>query len=536
MKAHWKPGNVSIAILLACLTTILLTISAPDIGLTWDEPVYIQAAQSNTQWLGILARHPALALSAKTIDAYWAINHESPPVEKIWSGLVLYGARYFLDSLTAYRFGTILLVALLVALMYLMISETYGKAAGLFACAALICMPRFFFQAHLAALDVPVAVGSFALTFLFWKTVDRKSWAWGLLWGVVWGLTVATKVNGVFTLLALLVWFVIFRRTWSVLLRLLIMGVVAVFTFFIIWPWLYYQTWTRVLEYINFQMHHYNIGQWYLGQFYMPPPWHYVFVILWAVVPLTVMVLFLTGLLRAGKGKRDGGLAWLLIISAFISISPFIFGRILLYDGERLFMPVFPFLAALAGIGFGWLVTSMEKLLKRVKQPRLTIPVAFIIGMALLTPQVVSLLELYPHLLSYYSEGVGGLPGATQLGLETTYWNETLAAAIPYINTHAKPGDSIWVEDKAVFVYYQKIGRLDPDVWFLSKYPVSVPGKKGYGLFGEADWYVFTYRQSQYGPGGEKNYLPLQILETQTPVYQISYQGIPLMKVYGKLK
>jgi 4-amino-4-deoxy-L-arabinose transferase-like glycosyltransferase len=536
MKNRWKTGNVSISILLACVTAIILTVTAPDIGLTYDEPVYIQAAQSYTRWLGMLARQPALALSAKTIDAYWTINHEHPPVEKIWSGLVLYVARYFLDSLTAYRFGTILLVALLVALIYLMISDTYGKAAGLFASAALICMPRFFFHAHLAALDVPVAVGSFALTFLFWKTVDRKSWAWGLLWGVVWGLTVATKVNGVFTLLALVVWFLIFRRTWFVVIRLVLMGFVAVLTFFLVWPWLYFQTWTRVMEFINFQMYHPIIGQWYLGQYYLLPPWHYVFVILWAVVPLTVMALFLTGIMRAGNGKRDGGLVWLLIISAFISISPFIFGRTVLYNGERLFMPVFPFLAALAGVGFGWLVTGMEKLLKRAKHPRLTIPIAFIIGLALLTPQVVSMLELYPHLLSYYSESVGGLPGATRLGLETTYWDETFAAAIPYINAHAQSDDSIWIEDRTVLFFYTKIGRFDPDVWSMSKYPVSVPGKKGYGLFGKADWYILTYRQSQYGPGGAKNYLLLQILETQTPVFQISYQGVPLMKVYGKLK
>jgi 4-amino-4-deoxy-L-arabinose transferase-like glycosyltransferase len=26
-----------------------------------------------------------------------------------------------------------------------------------------------------------VAVASFVLTFLFWKTVNRKGWAWGLL-------------------------------------------------------------------------------------------------------------------------------------------------------------------------------------------------------------------------------------------------------------------------------------------------------------------------------------------------------------------
>jgi len=537
MKHHWKPGNGTIAILLACVTTIVLTTTAPAIGMTWDEPAYIEGANFYARWFWMLVKDPARAIEPTTIETYWGVNHQHPPVEKIWSGLVWLVARYFFDQLTAFRFGPILMVALLEALLYLMIAGTYGQVAGLFAAAALMTLPRFFFHAHLAALDVPVAVASFAITFLFWKTVDWKGWAWGLLWGVVWGLAVAVKLNGVFIPIALLIWFLIFRRKWSVALRLFLMGLIAVPTFFLVWPWLYYQTWTRVLEYFNYHLHHVMMGQWYFGQFYMPPPWHFVFVILWAVVPLTVMAMFLAGILRAGKGRRDGGLAWLLLLSAFVSISPFIFGKSLLYDNERLFMPVFPFLSALAGIGFGWLVTRFKKLLERLKRPALAVPTAVILGIALLSPQLVTMAGLYPHLLSYYSETVGGLPGATKLGLETTYWCETYAAAIPYINSHAKPGDVIWSEAIYVFRYYQLFGRLRQDVLLTIDIPEQIgPGEQGELIFENADWYIFQYRQTQFGSIGGGGYLPLRILETQTPVYEVRYQGVPLMKLYGALK
>jgi hypothetical protein len=172
---------------------------------------------------------------------------------------------------------------------------------------------------------------------------------------------VSVKLNAVFVPLAIVLWLIFFRRKWSLVLRLFLMGIIAVLTFFLAWPWLYYQTWERVMGYVNFHIHHYGIGQWYLGQFYMPPPWSYVFVTLWAVMPLTVTILSLAGMARAGKGKRDSGLGWLLILSALTSISPFILGKSLVYNGERLFMPVFPFLAALSGIGFGWLVAFLKK-------------------------------------------------------------------------------------------------------------------------------------------------------------------------------
>jgi 4-amino-4-deoxy-L-arabinose transferase-like glycosyltransferase len=537
MKHHWKPRNGTIAILLACATTIILTATAPTIGLTTDEHAYIAGADSYARWFWVLVKDPALAFKPATIETYWTITHEHPPVEMIWSGLIWLATRHVFDELMANRLGPILLVALLVALLYLMIAGTYGKAAGLFAVAALMSLPRFFFHAHLAALDVPVAVASFAVIFLFWKTVDRKGWAWGLLWGVVWGLAVATKLNGVFIPITLVVWFLIFRRKWSVVLRVFLMGFVAVLTFFLAWPWLYYQTWVRVMGYVNFHLHHYGIGQWYFGQFYMPPPWHFVFVILWAVVPLTVMALFLVGVVRAGKGKQDGGLAWLLILSVFVSISPFIFANSLRYNDERLFMPVFPFMAALAGIGFSWLVTCLGKVAERVKQQALAFPAAVILGIALLIPQIVSMAGLYPHLLSYYSEDVGSLPGATKLGLETTYWSETFAAALPYINTHAKPGDVIWSEDSDVLRYYQVIGQLRQDVSFIDKRDTqNTPGRQELEIFKNADWYIFQYHQSQYGITGEDGYLPLQILETQTPVYEVSFQGVPLMKMYGALR
>jgi 4-amino-4-deoxy-L-arabinose transferase-like glycosyltransferase len=534
---RWILRDETIAILLACLTAILLVVTASDIGLTIDEPAYIAGAHSYAGWFYILFKDPPRALETSTIDYYWKVNHEHPPVDKIYSGLIWLAARHIFDELTASRLGNILLVALMIGILYMMLARTYGKPAGLFAAAGILCLPRFFFHAHLAALDIPIAVSSLLMTWLFWKTVDQKNWAWGLLWGIGWGLTVATKLNGVFILVALVPWFLFFRRKWSVALRLILMGVFAVFTFFLVWPWLYYQTWERVQEYINFHLHHYGIGQWYLGQFFMPPPWHFVFVIIWAVVPLSVMILSFFGMARAGRGAHDGGFAWLMILSVVASISPFMFGVNLLYDNERLLMPVFPFLVALAGIGFGWLVHLLKKLVERIKRPALVMPVAVILGFAFLTPQSWTMLRLYPHLLSYYSEGVGGLQGATKLGFETTYWCEVFSDALPYINTHAESGEIIWSEDNDVLRYYQALGVLRQDVSFLDTNPpqnnINITDVES---FKNVDWYIFDYRQSQYGEKGEAGYFPLAILKSQTPVYKLTFKDIPLMKVYGKLK
>jgi hypothetical protein len=320
------------------------------------------------------------------------------------------------------------------------------------------------------------------------------------------------------------------------------MGLTAILTFFLIWPWLYYQTWERIVEYVDFHVNHYQIGQWYFGQFYLPPPWHFVLVILWAIVPLTTILLALAGMARAGKGQRDNGLAWLLTISALVSISPFLFGKNLLYDNDRLFMPVYPFLAALAGVGFAWALSGVRKLTEQVKRPALATWLGILLAVLALTPQSLAMVRQYPHLLSYYSESVGGLTGATKLGFESTYWCETYASALPYINAHASPRDKIWVEPWSydVLLYYQRIGVLREDVLIMNPYMTfSVLGLDGpqpvIGRFGNADWYIFQYHQSQYQLDGEQ-YLPLRTLEANSPVYEIIQDGIPLMRLYGKLK
>ena len=113
------------ALLLAVIAVVLLTATAPDIGLTWDEPAYIAASESYVAWLGKLITHPGYALSAEGIRYYWTPNNEHPPLDKVWSGLIWSVARHIFDDLTAHRLGNILLVGALVAMVYLMVATQH---------------------------------------------------------------------------------------------------------------------------------------------------------------------------------------------------------------------------------------------------------------------------------------------------------------------------------------------------------------------------------------------------------------------------
>lgn len=532
------------AIALALLSLLLLIVTEPQIGLTWDEPAYIVAARSYTGWFERLASDPVDAFRPETIRRFWEANHEHPPLDKIWSGLVWQVARPFLDDLPAHRLGNILLVAIVAGVLYATVTSSFGSRAGIAAVAALLTTPRFFFHAHLAALDVPAAVAFFLVTTLFWHTRRRRSIVWDVVLGIAWGAALATKINALFVLPMLFIWTLACDRSVFLVRRIIIAGIVGLPVFVGLWPWLYHETVARLIAYVRFiTVDHWEIGQWYFGEAYMPPPWHFPFVMLVAVTPLAILFMMVAGIVRGITALRSdipmqreqGSLIVLWMLGVFMPLLALTTGSTMVYDNERLFMPAFLFVAALAGAGLEGVGRVLRRMLERRRQVRSATPVVALVCTGLFVPHLTVAAQLYPHLLSYYSETVGGLPGATRMGLETTYWCETYAAALPYINTHAAPDAVVWVEDWShdVLLTYQFIGRLRPDVRVaLARGAGSLFSR--YGLEGtsadifDADLIIVTYRQTGFAAHPKIE----QWKEGRQPVVRVERFGVPLMEVY----
>ncbi len=538
MKTN-KFDRFGIAILVSVLVFAILWLTSPDTGLTWDEPDYIVASESYTRWFQQAFNHPEIAFKEKMITNAWQVNHEHPPLDKVWSGALWYLTKNFTDDLTAHRMGNMLLSAALAGLLYLWIRDGFGRAAGLAAVAALFSMPRFFFHAHLAALDVPTAFSIFITTFVFWKTLDRRHWAWGLLLGLVWGLALATKINAIFIPLILGAWVILFRRQFRLILRLFIMAVSALPVYILVWPWLYTDTLEKLKTYLGFMTKdHTLIGQYYLGDFFMPPPWHFTFVMLLAVLPLGLTLLYLAGIIRSAKWKQDHGLGMLFFLAAFIPVLAFASGKSLVFDNDRFLMSSFPYLAGLAGIGFKWLISAWGSFAQRFT-PKIWRRAGYVALIALaFLPQLISMARLYPHYLSYYSEAVGGTAGASRLGLESTYWCETYQLALPILNEKAQPGDVIWVEPWShnVMLYYQRAGFLRNDLRILTEASASdLLGANARMARGtsirSADWWVFQNRQTMFGRQGLKSPILAELARHEV-VYQYTFNGVPIFTLY----
>jgi hypothetical protein len=295
--------------------------------------------------------------------------------------------------------------------------------------------------------------------------------------------------------------------------------------------------------------------QYYLGQT-GKVAWHYPLVLTIAVVPTTMTIAYFAGIARvlrspgavhdAERGvlaspgpegsvfTRNAGptpetasqqrCGYYILLNALIPLAIPVLGLQALYSGERHFMPVFPYLAMLAGIGFVAIFEALERrLLFRsagAKAPRQWQRL-LLIGLAilLLAPPVVSIIQLHPYELSYYSEIVGGLPGAVRLGLETTFWCESYKACLPYLNANAPEGASIWVDQPLALRAYQDDRLLRQDLR-ITGWDVVSPYTCDYALV--------QMRETGFTDVPEL----VDLMKQYQPEFTVSVEGVPLAMVY----
>ena len=282
---------------------------------------------------------------------------------------------------------------------------------------ALAAMPRVFAHAHFGALDT-------FLSFLWMAALlagDRalrshRPMRAMLAAGAVWSLALLTKIHAWFLLPILGVWSLVRLPPRRAAAALAVWGLTGIALFWSGWPWLWYDSWARLWRYWGTGVVRTTIQVHYLGRDFLDRdvPWHYPWVYFAVTIPVGLQALGIVGLVRGWRERRRDPLPVLLIGSIVFFLVLFS-TRVPVYDGERLFLHVFPAWAMLIGLGFGWLFDRAGR--HRGVRAMLV---------ALLVSQGIGVVLTYPFGLSYFNLLVGGLRGAERLGFEVTYWDDAV--------------------------------------------------------------------------------------------------------------
>jgi len=488
--------------------------------MVWDEGDAIHRAAGITQgdweYTNVREGHPAFY--GITIAAGEMIVPES-----------------WLAPLTRWRLGPILFYAVAVGFVFWRVEKNYGRFAAAAAAVALVTIPRLFAHAHFATCDGTLTA-AWLITWAIasgWFSQEKPTHRTGC-WREIGtaaalalplGMTLAAKATGWLAPVPLVLCFFL-RPSWRLLWMLSSAAALTLVVFVLLNPSIWGNPMGGLAEFITLNStraenatSQLNITTCFLGRFYnlggelgtgTPLPWWNAF--FWTMITVPVLWFFaaLLGIFTSMR-SREG---WLLLFSWVVLLVVRAFPGVPSHDGVRLFLPSIAFFAILAGIG----AETFRKILGNA--------VNFLLGKssrrsALLVNACVVILVLanfaplyaYRHCpLSYYNGMIGGLPGATRVGMEPTYfWDACGEEVLTWLRENTEP---------------------DERILFAGAIPHNNRLRRSWGELpshnedSQPKWYVVQNRTAFLRPWEYK------LFAMQQPAYVLSHRGVWLIAVY----
>jgi 4-amino-4-deoxy-L-arabinose transferase-like glycosyltransferase len=546
----------------AVATLAVAALTAPAQGIGRDEGVYLVAAESYAAFPGAVVRAPTQALALA--DRHFAANHEHPPLAKEVYGVthaLLADALRLTSHLEGFRFGAFLFAALLSSVLAAWGWDLAGRAGALLAPALFWAVPRHFYHAHPAALDLPVTALWAATVFAYARSLrapeGRPRVRAALLAGALFGAAVSTKHNAWFLPPLLLAHWVassalaLRRATWAerlqrVPLAFPAMALLGPLVLLAAWPWLWRDPVARFAEYARFHLHHENYSWLYLGRVLREPPFPvaYPFVVTALTVPAAVLLAMTGGLVhalaraasfhvhppaneeRAGEGgeARDAASASdevLLLLNALFPIALIAWPSVPRFGGVKHWLPAMPFLALL---GARALVAAAHTLWP-ARAGWLTAALAAFA----LAPAAWSVAHVHPYGTAAYNELAGGAPGAATLGMQRQFWGDDAVGVLDELNAHAIPGARVWWQETArsAVAAWQRDGRVRADLrWAEGPEEADLSIWQYHQEFRDKEYRTWTAFAERPRPG-ERARLP-------RPVAGVYLDEVPLVQVYAR--
>ncbi|MGO9470870.1 MAG: ArnT family glycosyltransferase [Isosphaeraceae bacterium] len=390
-----------------------------------------------------------------------------------------------------------------------------GVSAAALGTGSWVLQPNLFGHGHYAAYDGVLASLWVLAVIVFAQAVIPKAgsatagirWGWVVILGLITGCAAATKLTGWFVPLPFLAWVVLYRSAngFKTMAIAVLIGLIVILA--LIPPW-WQGPLSGIVRFFESNLNRAKsipIKVQFLGTTYNTPreslPWYNT--LLWTVLVTPIGFLFLggVGLWAAVRSWRTeplglliaGHWAFLMILRALPGAPG--------HDGVRLFLPAFGLLALLGGFGVKVLLERGAPWVKPA------VALALVEGAA-------SVGLMMPVPLSYFSPLVGGLPGATALGMEPTYyWDALSPEARHWLAEHTPPGRTI-------------VFRTNPTSWLYLRAVGELPKQLAPIDPGSPLWVVLQNRPGAFSKDDRK------LVEQGRPAYTVNKFGVPLVWIF----
>ncbi len=453
-----------VLLVLINLTAGLLTYR--DYGLSWDEPLFYDYADS------IKLAYTPQAFSP-TFD-FEQVYGPSASDHKYYGPVYLLLARPVqqavvtvlgADRASAWHLINFLAFQVGLVFFYLLIRRWFDPWPAAATTAFFAWQPVLWGHAFINPKDMPFMVFFIAaVTLGFWMVdsfqLPDKRHSWGLVFlaGTLLGATTAIRVIGPLAGLVVFVYFLM-QRNWRAFPAFLVYGVVSILVMLAGWPFLWADPLNRLVE----VLHHmsYNPTQLavlFMGQMYRAAtlPRRYFPQMLAITLSEPTWLLFAAGLaLALYKTWRDKErrffsslviASWFALMLAYVLVE-----KPPMYDGFRHFLFSVPPVFAIGGFVLQFLYEKLK--------PRLLWVAAVA---ALLLPGLLGMLQLHPYEYAYYNTFVMGTGGAYRV-YETDYWLTCYKESLEWVRANA-PDKTIHIQREFPLAAYYGAGLALKDL------------------------------------------------------------------------
>jgi len=550
----FRPSRSSVAGLLVGLATLaVMLLSEPHLAIVWDEGYTLGREARLRAWFqalrdpesfaatwtppaielvqqqGVAPPRPdqlntrgKLLFDPRVVAWFWPFAREEPHGHPPFYALVGLVGDVLAPNwayLPRARLGPILLFSLCSGVLFSFAARRWGWWAAAVAAGAWVFQPNLFGHGHYASYDGVLCSLWLLSIFAFDAAVrdkeeanappDRQRFPWfsALAFGLILGCAMADKLTGWFLPVPFLAWAALQRRRLPFVVLGVGVGIGMAVVFLLNPPW-----WTEPISgLIRFFKSNLTRGQTipipvlFLGKIYQTPveslPWYNTIVWTALVTPVGLLLLALVGAGRAVAKRATEPLGLLILFHWLFLLALRALPNAPGHDGVRLFLPAFGALALLASLGV-------------VQLARWTGKAARWIASISLAEAVMSVLVMMPVPLSYFSPIVGGLPGATRLGMEPTYyWDALDADALAWLRANTQPGQTIQFSSfPTSWLYLRETGALPPRLA-----PID-PGAPA--------WYVLQNRPGAWSPWDRA------LANNAKPAYTAAKFGVPLVWIF----
>jgi hypothetical protein len=565
-----RARNAITAAVLGLVAFVAVAVAQRDQGIVRDEVVYMDAGSRYVSWWGDLLSGKRDALTERSITAHFGgaaptdNNREHPPLMKTLFGvseLVLHRKLGWTSPVTAYRLPTALMNAALIVLVFLFVASVWGYPEAVIAALLTLLLPRAFFHAGLATFDAPVVTVWFATLVAWHRALARRWWCVGL--GVCYGLMLATKHNAILLPFALVAHYVIVSL-WSQRgavgagfgdrLRALGRGLrdtqpLALPAMFVIgslvlvasWPWLWFDTFAHVADWMRFHFQHVHYNFEYLGENYNAPPypWHVPVVTTLVTVPVVTLLAGAVGAAVLARRARRGEAAdparapaLLLFLSAGAAMGPFLLTTTPIFGAEKHWAAAIPTICIFAGVGVVFAARlAVARLIEaeRFSGARRRVASAAAVaalGSVVVGAALVDTARAHPYALSHYNALAGGAAGGADLGMNRQFWGYAARGVLPELSRHApgpgEPPRPVYSHDASpAWGWYQRLGLL----------PAGLPdaGHEGGGV--ARSQLAIVIHEKHFN---RHDYMIWQAYGTVQPIFVLTKGGVPIVSVYRR--